>query len=261
VIDNRYAQDYLKQHGFYPGVLDGKWGPQSATGAKMALTAHGVAHSTWPASRIRIALDQLIFLHAGINPGAKIKVDGISGPVYQYALELWQNHLRDTYTPERLVAHQPTIWPRQRDIRAFYGEPGEHQVRLQSPYPLYLDWQLSTQVNSFLIHQKCHDSALRVMERVKLFYGVERIHELGIDQFGGCLNVRKMRGGQSLSMHSWGCAIDWDADRNGLRSTRNTAQLAKPDYEKFMDFWAEEGWVSLGRERNYDWMHVQAARL
>lgn len=25
--------------------------------------------------------------------------------------------------------------------------------------------------------------------------------------------------------------------------------------------WEEEGWVSLGRQRNYDRMHVQAAKL
>ena len=263
MIDNRTVQYYLKEHGHYTGALDGIWGDKSRAGVAKALAAAGIKTTGWTTSRQRIAVEQIMFKHAGINPGKAIVVDGIGGPVYQYALELWQNYLRDVKTAEPLVAHQPTTWPRQKDIRSFYGEPGDEskQVRLKSPYPLFLDWQLSSQVNSFLIHELCHDSALRVMERVKLHYGVTRIHELGLDQFGGCLNVRKMRGGNAMSMHSWGCAIDWDADRNSLRMNHRQAQLAKPDYAKFMDFWAEEGWISLGRERDYDWMHVQAARL
>ncbi len=64
-----------------------------------------------------------------------------------------------------------------------------------------------------------------------------------------------------MSTHSWGIAIDWDADRNPLRATSKTALLATPPYAKFLDLWEEEGFVSLGRARNYDWMHVQAARL
>ena len=38
-------------------------------------------------------------------------------------------------------------------------------------------------------------------------------------------------------------------------------RLAQPDGETFWKLWEDEGWVSLGRARNYDWMHVQAARL
>jgi len=70
-----------------------------------------------------------------------------------------------------------------------------------------------------------------------------------------------MRGGNSWSMHSWGIAIDFDASRNQLRWGREKAVLAKPVYDAWWKAWEDEGWVSLGQERNYDWMHVQAARL
>ncbi|MCA1748660.1 MAG: M15 family metallopeptidase [Sphingomonadales bacterium] len=70
-----------------------------------------------------------------------------------------------------------------------------------------------------------------------------------------------MRGGSSWSMHSWGIAIDFDPANNQLRWGRDRARMAKPAYAPFLNAWESEGWISLGRERNFDWMHVQAARL
>ncbi len=70
-----------------------------------------------------------------------------------------------------------------------------------------------------------------------------------------------MRGGQSYSMHSWGIAIDFDPERNQLKWGRPRARLSHSDAAPFWDAWEAEGWVSLGRARNFDWMHVQAARL
>ena len=82
-----------------------------------------------------------------------------------------------------------------------------------------------------------------------------------MELFGGSLNVRRMRGGSAWSIHSWGCAIDFDPERNQLRWKKPKAVLSSAECADFWHFWEEEGWVSLGRARNYDWMHVQAARL
>ncbi len=86
----------------------------------------------------------------------------------------------------------------------------------------------------------------------------ERRH-LGIDVFGGSLNVRKMRGGESYSMHSWGIAIDFDPERNALGWNQSKARLAAADAADFWKIWEGEGWVSMGRARDFDWMQVQAA--
>lgn len=56
-------------------------------------------------------------------------------------------------------------------------------------------------------------------------------------------------------------AIDFDPERNALKASNKTARLARPDCVEFWKIWESEGWVSLGRTRNFDWMHVQAARL
>jgi hypothetical protein len=143
----------------------------------------------------------------------------------------------------------------------FYGEVGQNQTRVHVPYTHRLSWEKTTRVNSFSCHEKVHDSLLRVLNRVLDHYGPERIRELQLDLWGGCLNVRKMRGGTRWSMHSWGIALDYDPERNQLKWGRDRAAFAKPEYDRWWQFWEEEGWVSLGRSRNFDWMHLQAAKL
>jgi len=106
------------------------------------------------------------------------------------------------------------------------------------------------------------DAMLRVFTKLKGEYGEEKLRELGIDQFGGCLNVRLKRGSSSQwSIHSWGCAVDLDADRNMLKESKRTARFARPEYLPMWRIIEGEGAVSLGRARNFDWMHWQFARL
>jgi hypothetical protein len=87
------------------------------------------------------------------------------------------------------------------------------------------------------------------------------ISKLNLDLFGGCVNVRRMRGGSAWSIHSWGAAIDVDPDNNQLKWGKDKAEFAKKEYNAFWDIVEDEGWVSLGRVKNYDWMHYQAALL
>jgi len=62
-------------------------------------------------------------------------------------------------------------------------------------------------------------------------------------------------------MHAWGVALDFDPNRNQLNWGRDRASFSHPDYDNWWKCWEEEGWISLGRKRNFDWMHIQAARL
>ena len=102
--------------------------------------------------------------------------------------------------------------------------------------------------------------AVQVLTRVLQHYGYERIKELRLDRWGGCYNERKKRGGTEWSTHAWGIAMDYDPERNRLTWGRDRAAFARPEYDRWWGFWEEEGWVSLGRVANFDWMHVQAAR-
>jgi hypothetical protein len=151
-------------------------------------------------------------------------------------------------------------WPRQRECSSFYGKPGTGHTMLIPPYPMVLAWDPQVSVPRFTINKKCADSAKRVLTKALAHYGEQKIRDLGLHLFGGCFNNRPMRGGSALSMHAYACAIDFDPARNQLKWNHKRARLAKPDAVRWWEFWEEEGWRSLGRKFDYDFMHVEAVR-
>ena len=153
-----------------------------------------------------------------------------------------------------------SAWPKQDydSMIAFYGPIGESQVKLELPYPMRLSWDMSKTVSNIRCHSKVSESLRRVLEGILSHYGtLEKVHLNRMDLFGGCLNVRKIRRGSSWSIHSWGCAIDLDPEHNQLEWGRDKATMP----EEIIRIFEDEGWVSLGSARNYDFMHFQAARL
>ena len=144
-----------------------------------------------------------------------------------------------------------------------YGQPnqeGSYLVTIKLPYPMRLSWDLDTKVTRMRCHEKVSDEFLGVFNDLLAHYGYKEIQRLGIDLFGGCFNFRKMRGGSDYSRHSWGIAIDLDPVRNLLRETSKTARFARPEYKAMIDIFYDNGFESLGREKNYDWMHFQIAK-
>lgn len=153
-------------------------------------------------------------------------------------------------------------WPTESECPKFYGPKGGNQTVIDLPYPMTLDWDRKCVIRRMTCHEKVAVPVRRVFDKLLSEYGPEQLNALGIDQFGGCLNVRLKRGSRSSwSIHSWGCAIDLDPDRNQLRETSRTARFAKPEYLPMWKIIEGEGAVSLGRARNFDWMHWQFARL
>ena len=193
-----------------------------------------------------------------------LDADGVVGKATAAALDQFIDTAgidRDSEPAQAEPDHIQAVWPRQSGVPAFYGSVGEHQTTLVLPYQMKIAWDTSKTVTRMSVHEKVHDSAKACFDRIADAYDAAKRAEIGIDLFGGCLNVRKMRGGSAYSMHSWGIAIDFDPERNQLKWGRDRARLAKPDCEEFWRIWESAGWLSLGRARNFDWMHVQAARL
>lgn len=223
----------------------------------------------WSAGRRKLAVEQGFMRDAGIETG---KIDGLVGPQTIFAREAFQ-HLDATGSPLSIPArdetpHEPlppggaaARWPRQADCERFYGPAGTHQVMLHLPFTMRLAWDTTVRISRFSCHEKVHDAFLKVFQDALSEYGEARLEELRLDLFGGCLNVRKMRGGTQMSMHSWGIAIDLDPERNMLKMSKREAAFARPEYEPFWRIVEGQGLVSLGRVRDFDWMHFQAARL
>lgn len=278
-IDDEDLQAALIEWGLYKGDVDGLFGEKSrlALDELMARRTEMIAvgWQNWPASRRKIALGQLLCHDLDLDVG---RIDGLFGLRTKAAFEnfnrkknglpaeTWRDELDDlpVSPPPAPVVPSSMVWPRQKDVPNVFGTPCKPPMkRLALPFPMKIAWDLKKEIHGFMIHEKVHDSAARVFEKIYAHYGDDGIEEIGINLFGGCYNCKKITGGsgKNWSMHSWGIAIDFDPARNQLHSSHKQARLAKPDAVKFWELWEEEGWLSLGRARDFDWMHVQAARL
>lgn len=260
LLSKKELQKELSKLNFYKGPIDGDFGVNSRNSVSEFTRFYIKESESWGEERKLIAVQQYILGKVyGFPVGT---IDGFAGPDTRYALEIYQNHLRDLVVEKTTPpTARSLVWPRQKDVPKFFGEMGENLVKLKLPYPMFLSWDRDTVVEEITLHEKVASSAKTAFTEIKKHYGPNNIKKYGFNSFGGSFNIRRMRGGTSYSMHSWGIAIDFDPVRNGFRMTSDEAFLAKKECVAFWEIWEAQGWTSLGRERNYDWMHVQAARL
>ena len=148
-----------------------------------------------------------------------------------------------------------------KDFIAKFGKPTvDGKLYLKTaiiPFPLRIAWDKEHTTTHITCHKDIVGPLQDVFSDILKVYGYEKIKELGIDLFGGCFNFRKMRGGDDWSVHSWGLAIDLDPERNQLKETSKTARFARPEYKAMIGIFYKHGFVNLGTEKNYDWMHFQ----
>lgn len=172
----------------------------------------------------------------------------------------------------------PAAWPKQSQCDAFYGNPrgknGSYSqvwalanlTYIKPPFEMRIAWAPYTRITKIRIHKKCAASLSRVLDDIWQSAGRDqkKIEEWGADKFGGSFNYRLMRGGASLSMHSWGCALDLDPARNGLG---NYKPVLTPNHPVALAF-KKEGWVHgadwngdgrMTDQSRPDAMHFQAA--
>lgn len=161
-------------------------------------------------------------------------------------------------------------WPLQRDCDKFYGNPrgsGSSAsrswevgclTRIKPPFAMYYDRR---PVSYILMHRKCADSFRRVLDKIWIAANKDQatVDKWGASTYAGAYVYRKKRGGSTLSMHSYGCAIDLDPARNGFRNPN--PHFGRGDAYKVVEAFESEGWEWGGRwaGRSCDGMHFQAA--
>jgi len=142
-----------------------------------------------------------------------------------------------------------------------YGKPNStgkgYITIINLPYPMRLNWNSSVYVTRMSCHKLIASRLLAVFIEILDCYGLEKIKEYQLDDFGGCFNYRLSRNSKLLSFHAWGLAIDLDPDRNLLHETSATARFARPEYKPMIDIFYKYGFINLGVEKNRDWMHFQ----
>jgi hypothetical protein len=277
-MELQQLQTELKALGLYTGDLDGKYGKLTAKAIDLAvLGATNKLHPEWSEERRRLAAEQLVYREHTIDVGA---IDGLMGEQTRYAARVYNARITtgsgvsetqwrdrrdadDDVKPKpadtKPIPFQRAKWPTEANARAFYGDTGAHQVLLDLPFPMRLDWEPGTQIHRVSCHEKVATPLRRIWQLTLDHYGYEKVVALRLDRFGGCLYVRPMRGSTRPSMHSWGIAWDVDPSRNQLKWGRDRAALDDLEYDAFWSFVEAEGATSLGRARNYDWMHFQFA--
>lgn len=153
--------------------------------------------------------------------------------------------------------------PTQAQVRkgtSIFGKAGDESnlVNIKPPYQLYY---CGKPVKTIRVHKLIADRVQAALKEILAHYGLVKIKALGLDQYSGSYNYRKSTNGSSLSMHAWGIALDFAAEKNTYAMKKPQASLSKPECEMWWKIWEKHGAVSLGRQCNYDWMHLQFAKL
>jgi hypothetical protein len=266
----KFVQLQLNNLGYDAGPVDGIAGNRTHQAIMKILAQYRPDACNWDIKRRLIASCQIILNMIGLSE--TLVVDGYYGPGTEYSLSetietlnggkavpRWRDDEAEVAFP---TTKNPNGFPAgdMESMKEFYGMPGDpdcHRL-IELPFAMRIAWNPEHTTRRMTVNKKLEDPVLRVLHKVQEVYGNEQIEELGLNLFGGCFNLRKKRGGSTLSTHAFAAAFDFDPDRNRLRWTARQAQFAKPVYDQWWKIWEAEGFVSLGREKNYDWMHIQA---
>ena len=162
-------------------------------------------------------------------------------------------------------------WPTQSECDDFYGNPrdpsdptqasakwvSDNIVIIKTPFTL-------TYTGHPVVSIRCHrlvaDALTGVLEEVRDAASNDQatLDAWGISIFGGSYNYRLMRGLNTLSMHSYGCAFDFDPARNVLGDHNPHFKLC----DAVLNAWNDHGamWGGSWPTRP-DGMHWQFARV
>jgi hypothetical protein len=112
-------------------------------------------------------------------------------------------------------------------------------------------WDVPTNLEIGVIPKKLYCNKIMVAPLSQAFKNlIDRNFVKELKTFDGCFNVRKKRGLTTMSLHSWGIAIDVNAAWNGLNKT---PQLSAGFVKCFTDAGFDWG----GTWKRKDGMHFQ----
>jgi hypothetical protein len=136
-----------------------------------------------------------------------------------------------------------------KDCFAKYGDPSANERRFM------IVWDVPTALEHGAIPKRiyCNKDLIPLLE--KAFKNVnDRGISIQIKTWDGCFNIRRKRGAASMSLHSWGLAIDINAAWNGFgKKPTMSPELVKCFTDAGLD-WG-------GVWKRADGMHFQIGKL
>lgn len=263
-MDTRTAQQLLAEAGYYRASFDGRIGPATrAAVEQIERNADDRRVGSWPFTRRLIAAAQRVLAAQRHYSGG---IDGITGPKTEAAMIAWRAARAGIVTlpeidPVEAARYQ---WPARRDTAAMnrlFGKPGSAQAtagRCELPFPFVIAWDVDQRIRRFSCNSVAAPVFTSIFAEAAKHYGEAAFRRLRLDRFGGCFADRKMRGSTTtVSTHAWGVAVDLDPERNQLSWSKSKASFARDEYLPFWNIVEAHGATSLGRARDYDWMHFQ----
>lgn len=138
-----------------------------------------------------------------------------------------------------------TDWPRDTMPAkiAFYGDPrgaNGHEnpawresieVRIVPPFQMYYE---KKPLKSIAVHKKCAGAFLAAFQEIweKCGEDQKKVDKTGASDFAGVFNFRKIAGSNSLSNHSFGCAIDLSPATNGFDMKGTISNIVVEAFER-----------------------------
>ena len=112
-------------------------------------------------------------------------------------------------------------------------------------------WDVPAHLEIGVIPKKLYCNKIIIAPLIQAFSNlIDRDFVKELKTFDGCFNVRKKRGLTSMSLHSWGIAIDVNAAWNGLGKTPVLS-------EGFVKCFTDAGFDWGGTWQRKDGMHFQ----
>ncbi len=116
-------------------------------------------------------------------------------------------------------------------------------------------WDVPTNLEIGVIPKRIYCNRAMIQPLTQAFTNlIQRGFVNELKTWDGCFNIRKMRGLQSMSLHSWGIAIDVNAFENGLNATPKLSS-------GFVKCFTDAGFDWGGTWTRKDGMHFQLSKI
>jgi hypothetical protein len=129
-----------------------------------------------------------------------------------------------------------------------YGQPKDSN-------PCMVLWDVPAELEIGVIPKRiyCNKDMVKPLEQAFKNL-IQRNHVAELKTWDGCFNIRKKRGLTSMSLHSWGLAVDVNAFENGLGMKPKLS-------EGFVKCFTDAGFNWGGTWKRLDGMHMELAKI
>jgi hypothetical protein len=144
----------------------------------------------------------------------------------------------------------------QSDLYDIFGTPNEGQFA--DDYLRTLDFSEFTDAFSHVLDYEGNPWGHRIYANYIMEEPLRKAFSLIVERglaselhtYDGCFNIRRMKSGSSLSVHSWGLAVDFNAAENPFGGSVNFS-------DAFIRCFADAGFEAGALWRTKDGMHFQ----